>query len=114
MEPNETAQKSVAGLGWLLIAASMVVNVWLAYRVGEFRFGAGAAQAQADFELFMLLLTFGAPVALFAFIFLVAIALSNLRAKNVFVSMAKNPAVLLCAINVLVPVCLLAYLLSIR
>lgn len=111
---ERSAEKVFAGLGWLLIAASVVVNAWLTYKVGQFRFGDRPLQAQADFEIFMLLLTLGLPIAVLAVIFLLVIALANLRTQNFFASMLKNPSALFCMVNALVPIGLLAYLLSMR
>lgn len=109
-----SSSKPVVILGWALIIASTMGNCWLAYQVAEFRFGGGASAAQADFELFLLIIMIGGPIAVVALFLLVAITLVNLRNQRFLAAMVRKPVVLLCGINLLLPLGLLAYLLSIR
>lgn len=105
---------ALAVFGWLFIAAITATNGWLAYQAMQFQFGGGYSAAQADFELFSLIITVGVPIALLAFFLLVVFALSNLRTPRFLASMARNPSVLLCVVNVLVPIGLLLYALSVK
>jgi hypothetical protein len=95
---------------WLLIALSVIGNLWLVYMLVQMNTAHGSGAAQADFELFMLTLTLGLPIALFSFLMLVVGGLINIKAVKLDVSVLKRPFVVFCLLNILIPAGLLFYL----
>lgn len=100
-------------VGGLLVAGSTLGNIWLVYQVILFQLNDGIAKAQADFELFMLTMIIGLPVAVLSLILLLVRALTNIKTAS-FVRGVRNPYVVVCIANLLVPLGLLAYLFSIK
>ena len=104
---------ALAILGRIVLVLGAICNSWFAIQVIEVRYG-GVAKAQADFDLFLLLITIGGPIAVVAMFVLIALALTNVGQQKSISAMGKNPVVLLCAFNLLMPIGLLAYLFATR